>query len=151
MNLTEILNDKARVINSQVQQLITIWNLPQPLKEAILYVLEAGGKRIRPILTLFACEAVNGKIDSVMQAAVAIELIHNASLLWDDVIWMVRSSLSDCHRAHHRGSRFDGWAPYPYRIVSAITQKTNTRFFCMQINQNTIIISPVKVQLALFN
>ncbi len=86
MNLTEILNDKAKVINSQVQQLITIWNLPQPLKEAIQYVLEAGGKRIRPILTLFACEAVNGKIDSVMQAAVAIELIHNASLLWDDVI-----------------------------------------------------------------
>jgi geranylgeranyl diphosphate synthase type I len=43
------------------------------------------GKRIRPILTLLACEACNGQIDSALPAAAAVELLHNFSLIHDDI------------------------------------------------------------------
>lgn len=41
---------------------------------------------MRPMLTLLSCEAVGGDVNSVMKPAISIELIHNASLLWDDVL-----------------------------------------------------------------
>lgn len=49
-------------------------------------VLENGGKAIRPALVLLAAEAVGGSASSAVPAAVAVELIHNFSLLHDDVM-----------------------------------------------------------------
>src|SRR5262245_55722612 len=48
--------------------------------------LENGGKSIRPALVLLAAEAVGGSAASAVPAAVAVELIHNFSLLHDDVM-----------------------------------------------------------------
>lgn len=45
----------------------------------------AGGKRIRPCLVLAACEALGGDLDEAMPAAVAIEMVHNFSLVHDDI------------------------------------------------------------------
>ncbi|NVM53105.1 MAG: polyprenyl synthetase family protein [Candidatus Helarchaeota archaeon] len=86
MNLLESLNKKAALINREIRQLIPTWELPDPINEAINHILESGGKRIRPILALLSCESVGGDINSVMKQAIALELIHNASLLWDDVL-----------------------------------------------------------------
>jgi len=82
----QCLAQKTEIINQEIHHLLDFWNLPEPLNSAIHYLLESGGKRIRPVLTLIACKAVGGSIDSSVTAAIAIELIHNASLLWDDVI-----------------------------------------------------------------
>ncbi|WP_197288942.1 family 2 encapsulin nanocompartment cargo protein polyprenyl transferase [Nocardia sp. NRRL S-836] len=49
-------------------------------------VLENGGKAIRPAMVLLAAEAVGGKAAAAIPAAVAVELIHNFSLLHDDVM-----------------------------------------------------------------
>src|SRR5512147_1654540 len=46
---------------------------------------KATGKRIRPLLLLLACEASGGKWQDAMPAAVAVELVHNFSLLHDDI------------------------------------------------------------------
>ncbi|MBL7200611.1 MAG: polyprenyl synthetase family protein [Anaerolineae bacterium] len=43
------------------------------------------GKRLRPVLCLLACEAVGGQIERALDAAVAIELVHNFSLIHDDI------------------------------------------------------------------
>jgi len=45
----------------------------------------AGGKRLRPLLCLLACEAVGGDVRAVLPAAVAIEILHNFSLVHDDI------------------------------------------------------------------
>ncbi len=45
----------------------------------------AGGKRLRPILCLMTCEAVGGSLLEAMPAAVAVELVHNFSLVHDDI------------------------------------------------------------------
>ncbi len=55
------------------------------LYEAMHYSLFPGGKRLRPILTCAAAEAVGGKIDDVLPLACAIEMIHTYSLIHDDL------------------------------------------------------------------
>ena len=59
---------------------------PEPFQEATLYPLRTGGKRIRPLFAIAACEAVGGKVnDDVTHVAAAVELIHTYSLVHDDM------------------------------------------------------------------
>ncbi len=59
---------------------------PERLYEAARHILTAGGKRIRPLVVLLACDAVGGDTIEALPFALAAELIHTASLLHDDVI-----------------------------------------------------------------
>jgi geranylgeranyl pyrophosphate synthase len=57
-----------------------------PLAGAVQEVLEAGGKRLRPIIALLACEAVSGSYQKALPVGAAFELAHSASLVQDDII-----------------------------------------------------------------
>ena len=57
---------------------------PAGLGDAMRYAVLDGGKRLRPLLVLAACEAVDGDRAAAMRAAVAVELIHAYSLVHDD-------------------------------------------------------------------
>ncbi|PLX95608.1 MAG: polyprenyl synthetase [Desulfuromonas sp.] len=59
--------------------------LPAQLHEAMRYSLLAGGKRIRPVLLLAACEAVGGENEAALPIACALEMIHTYSLVHDDL------------------------------------------------------------------
>lgn len=59
---------------------------PHSLYEPIHYTMEQKGKRIRPLLTLLASEMFNGNIDKAKHSAIAIEVIHNFTLLHDDIM-----------------------------------------------------------------
>lgn len=64
-------------------------NLPaQPagLYDPIRYTMEAGGKRLRPVLTLAACDALGKEPKTALHQAIAIEMFHNFTLLHDDVM-----------------------------------------------------------------
>jgi len=50
------------------------------------YILDLGGKRLRPVLTLMCCELFGGKAQQAMGAAMAIETFHNFSLVHDDIM-----------------------------------------------------------------
>lgn len=58
---------------------------PQRLREAMAYSLLAGGKRLRPVLVLMACEACGGDSEAALPAACALEMIHTYSLIHDDL------------------------------------------------------------------
>ncbi len=58
---------------------------PPRLREAMSYSLLAGGKRLRPVLLLMACEACGGDAVAAMPAACAVEMIHTYSLIHDDL------------------------------------------------------------------
>ncbi|MHA1266252.1 MAG: polyprenyl synthetase family protein [Candidatus Helarchaeota archaeon] len=77
---------RTELINEELEKYVNLWEIPNSIKQAIFHILKSGGKRIRPLLTILSCEAVGGNSTAVLRAAIAIELIHNASLLWDDVI-----------------------------------------------------------------
>lgn len=59
---------------------------PNNLYEPIQYILGLGGKRMRPILTLMTAEAFGGKVEDAMDAALAVEMFHNFSLVHDDIM-----------------------------------------------------------------
>lgn len=58
---------------------------PEPLKGAMAYSLLAGGKRLRPVLLLAACDAAGGDVAHAMPYACALEMIHTYSLIHDDL------------------------------------------------------------------
>ncbi|MEM9866432.1 MAG: polyprenyl synthetase family protein [Bacteroidota bacterium] len=59
---------------------------PENLYEPIAYILGLGGKRMRPILTLMSVDVFDGDIEAALDAALAIEMFHNFSLVHDDIM-----------------------------------------------------------------
>ena len=59
---------------------------PDELGEEVRHVVLSGGKRVRPTVTVLVCEALGGDVDTAVEFAVGIELVHNASLVVDDII-----------------------------------------------------------------
>lgn len=59
---------------------------PRNLYEPIAYTLDRGGKRLRPVMTLLACNMFTGQIEKAFPAAMAIEVFHNFTLLHDDIM-----------------------------------------------------------------
>ena len=72
---------------------------PASLYEPIKYFLEFGGKRLRPLLTLLSCKAVGADYRDAIPAASAIELLHNFTLVHDDI--MDQDSLRRGHQTIH--------------------------------------------------
>jgi geranylgeranyl diphosphate synthase type II len=77
---------------------------PSTIHEAMRYSVFAGGKRLRPMLALFGCQAVGGTPDDAMPGAVALELIHTYSLVHDDLPAMddddFRRGRPTCHKVY---------------------------------------------------
>jgi geranylgeranyl diphosphate synthase, type II len=59
---------------------------PQSLYQPVEYILSLGGKRLRPLSILYCTEILNGNQAAAMNAACAIELFHNFSLIHDDIM-----------------------------------------------------------------
>lgn len=70
--------------------------------EAMNYSLKAGGKRLRPILTLEACKIVGGNEKDCIPFAVAIEMIHTYSLIHDDLPALDNDDLRRGKKTNHR-------------------------------------------------
>src|SRR5713226_6412230 len=59
---------------------------PRDLYKAASYLIEHGGKRLRPYMVVKSCELLGGNIRQAMPAAAAIEMIHNFTLVHDDIM-----------------------------------------------------------------
>jgi geranylgeranyl diphosphate synthase type II len=59
---------------------------PVNLYEPISYILNLGGKRLRPVLTLLSCDIFSGDYKKALNAALAIEMFHNFTLMHDDIM-----------------------------------------------------------------
>ena len=85
-NLDQYLDTTGKRINTALNKLLPPENAQPPtIHKAMRYSIFAGGKRIRPVLTLAACEAVGGKTAAAMPLACAVECIHTYSLIHDDL------------------------------------------------------------------
>lgn len=86
MKIEDYLEQKRREVDRFLEEAIPpIETPPRSLHEAIRYSLFAGGKRIRPILTIAAAEAVGSPPKALLPVASAFELIHTYSLIHDDL------------------------------------------------------------------
>ena len=71
--------------NALVPMLESLGEIPERLLSAMRYSLEAGGKRLRPVMLLAACEMAGGDAETALPFACALEMIHTYSLIHDDL------------------------------------------------------------------
>ncbi|TQQ82871.1 polyprenyl synthetase family protein [Halonotius terrestris] len=81
----EYLQRRIGMVNDRLEGVIDAAE-PDDLSEQLGHVVLAGGKRVRPAVTLLACEAVGGEQEAAVDFAAGIEFVHNASLVIDDII-----------------------------------------------------------------
>ncbi len=103
MDLKSYLKERQQRVDEALDRYLPAEDtLPQQLHKAIRYSVFAGGKRIRPILMIAACEAVGGDVAQVIPAACAMEMIHTYSLIHDDLPAMddddFRRGRPTCHK-----------------------------------------------------
>ncbi len=86
MDLKKYLKDRCQLVDEALDRFLPPADeLPVSVHKAMRYSVFAGGKRVRPILMLAACEAVGGNIEAALPAACAMEMIHTYSLIHDDL------------------------------------------------------------------
>lgn len=81
INLIELLN---KHISDEHANLTS--KMPHEMYEPMAYILNLGGKRIRPLLTLVGCDLFNQNSEKAISAALSVELFHNFSLIHDDIL-----------------------------------------------------------------
>jgi geranylgeranyl diphosphate synthase, type II len=77
--------DELRALVESELERLHLWPELHGQAESARYALEMGGKRIRPVISLAVGEAVGAPVARVLPAALAIELVHNFSLVHDDL------------------------------------------------------------------
>ncbi len=86
MDLKQYLKERCQLVDAALDRYLPREDeLPVSLHKAMRYSVFAGGKRVRPILMLAACETVGGSVNQALPAACAMEMIHTYSLVHDDL------------------------------------------------------------------
>lgn len=86
MNLNNYIKERCDLVESRLKHAMPVeTEFPVSLHAAMRYSTFAGGKRLRPVMMIAACEAVGGDINTVLPAACAMEMIHTYSLIHDDL------------------------------------------------------------------
>ena len=92
-----------QLINENLEaQLRSLGDIPDQLREAMCYSLLAGGKRLRPLLLLSACETAGGVTEQALPFACALEMIHTYSLIHDDLPGMDNDDLRRGRPTNHK-------------------------------------------------
>lgn len=141
--LEQYLSGRQKAVNAALSGIMNDLVPEGRLRSAMGYSLEAGGKRLRPILCLAATEAVGGDPDLSLGAGCAIELIHTYSLIHDDLPAVdndvLRRGKPSCHVAFDEATAiFAGDALHTLAFqVLASEKHVNTgpenRLACIQI------------------
>ncbi|KAJ0041214.1 hypothetical protein Pint_28213 [Pistacia integerrima] len=92
---------KGNSVNQALDAAVSIRD-PKKIHEAMRYSLLAGGKRVRPVLCIAACELVGGNESIAMPAACAVEMIHTMSLIHDDLPCMDNDDLRRGKPTNHK-------------------------------------------------
>ncbi|SNR59486.1 polyprenyl synthetase family protein [Halorubrum vacuolatum] len=81
----EYLQRRVELVDDRLEAAIDAVE-PEELSAELEHVVLAGGKRVRPAVTILACEALGGEPEDAVDFAAGIEFVHNASLVIDDII-----------------------------------------------------------------
>jgi geranylgeranyl diphosphate synthase type II len=101
-NFVEFSSQYKSLIEKQLLDYVDKLNAPKSLKEAMAYSLQAGGKRIRPLLVFAVLSAFGKKPETGLPPAAAIEMIHTYSLIHDDLPAMDNDDLRRGKPTNHK-------------------------------------------------
>lgn len=85
MDYKKIYSDFLTAIENRIENFIPAIE-PKSLYEPFKYIMKAGGKRIRPVMTMICCGAVGADPYLAVDAGVALETLHNFTLVHDDIM-----------------------------------------------------------------
>ena len=127
-DLKGYLKNRQTLVEAALDQTIEVV-YPDTIYESMKYSLMAGGKRLRPILCLAACELMGGTIEMAMPTACSLEMIHTMSLIHDDLPSMDnddyrRGKLTN-HKVYGEDVAIlagDGLLAYAFEYVAVHTQ-----------------------------
>jgi geranylgeranyl diphosphate synthase type II len=108
MDLKAYLDTRGQLIDRALDRFLPRATVkPRTIHQAMRYSLFAGGKRLRPALTLAAAEACGGTLEPALPAACAVECIHTYSLIHDDLPCMddddLRRGRPTSHKVYGEG------------------------------------------------
>ena len=84
-SLTAYIETYKTKVSLEMERLVNQLDIPEQLKSAMRYSLEAGGKRLRPVLVFASHAAYSDQDSRVLSTAAALEMIHTYSLIHDDL------------------------------------------------------------------
>lgn len=103
MDFINELNSAVSLADEYIKSVLPKEKLPQEeIVKAMDYSLSSGGKRIRPVIAIFAAKSLGAGSESVMPYAAAIELIHTYSLIHDDLPCMDNDDLRRGRPTNHK-------------------------------------------------
>lgn len=134
-NFKDYVAEKAITVNKALDEAIMVKDPPM-IHEAMRYSLLAGGKRVRPMLCLAACELVGGDQSNATAAACAVEMIHTMSLIHDDLPCMDNDDLRRGKPTNHKVYGED---------VAVLAGDALLAFAFEYISTATIAVSPSRI------
>lgn len=99
MEFNKKMAEYAEKINSELEKVIS--QSDESTYKAMAYSLLAGGKRVRPVLTMACCEALGGDMKLALKYGCALEMIHTYSLIHDDLPCMDNDTLRRGRPTNH--------------------------------------------------
>jgi geranylgeranyl diphosphate synthase type II len=101
VDIGALIAAKKALFDAYLHEYLQQERSPSGIFEAFSYSLKAGGKRIRPVLAMLACEAAGGRDRVALPVGLAIEMIHTFSLIHDDLPALdndeLRRGMPTCH------------------------------------------------------
>src|SRR5690625_780297 len=130
--LTHYIKQNKDLIDKELQQHLHKLSIPNRLKESMLYSIDAGGKRLRPILMMASFESFQSGKEKVLTTACALEMIHTYSLIHDDLPAMddddLRRGKPTNHKVFDEATAIlsgDALLTYSFEIISEDPLLTN--------------------------
>lgn len=102
MNLDFFIKENRDILHEEMKSHLRNLSMPDRLKKAMLYSIEAGGKRLRPILLMASYHTYGNDTKKVLSTAIALEMIHTYSLIHDDLPSMDDDDLRRGHPTNHK-------------------------------------------------
>ena len=81
----ESFKDYSRMLEEGLKK-VSLGSKPDTLYDPVKYILDIGGKRVRPVLALMACSSFDSNPNLALKAALSIELFHNFTIIHDDIM-----------------------------------------------------------------
>lgn len=137
MEFKEQLKKYQKQVNSELEKYLRKQEVPEKmLNKSMEYSLMAGGKRLRPILVIATYEIFRKDIEKCMPYAVAIEMVHNFSLIHDDLPAIDNDDLRHGKPTNHKKFNEatailagDGLLNYAYMVISVDLKNTKQEDF----------------------
>lgn len=123
--LASFMQKHKELLEQQLRTSVMQMKAPEIIKESMLYSLEAGGKRIRPMLLFATIDAFGDKVEKGLLTAAAIEMVHTYSLIHDDLPSMDNDDLRRGRPTNHKvyGDAFailagDALLTYSFQLIT---------------------------------